>query len=149
MRRGRRFARVIGPDFVEHNLDPNSITEEPARGGDYKTYSDGKRLHAPFPAIAQGVVVEEEYVERENEPFFGPGHTGFVSFGRERAPVEHSQAVFEAPASLPLRTDTVLLPSLKPTRTVAGGRVTLIQCGTARGPGTDRTLPAIRSSSLS
>ena len=118
-------ARVIGPDFVEHNLDPNSITEEPARGGDYKTYSDGKRLHAPFPAIAQGVVVEEEYIERETEPFFAPGHTGLISFGRERAPVEHSRAVFEAPISLPLRTSIVLLPNLKPVRTVADGRVSL------------------------
>jgi len=53
-------ARVIAPDFTVHTLDPNTITEAPARGGDYKTYSDGKRLRAPLPAIAPGVVVEEE-----------------------------------------------------------------------------------------
>jgi hypothetical protein len=47
-------ARVIAPDFSVHTLDANTITEAPARGGDYKTYSDGKRLHAPFPAIAPG-----------------------------------------------------------------------------------------------
>ena len=35
-------ARVIAPDFTVHTLDPNTITEAPARGGDYKTYSDGK-----------------------------------------------------------------------------------------------------------
>lgn len=67
-------ARVIGPDFSVHELDPKSITEEPARGGDYKTYSDGKTLHAPLPAISAGVVVEEEYIDRENQPFFAPGH---------------------------------------------------------------------------
>ena len=37
-------ARVIEPDYSEHELDPKAINEEPARGGDYKTYSDGKRL---------------------------------------------------------------------------------------------------------
>ena len=41
-------ARVIEPDYSEHDLDPKAITEEPARGGDYKTYSDGKRLTAPL-----------------------------------------------------------------------------------------------------
>jgi len=119
-------ARVIGPDFSVHMLDPKSIEESPARGGDYKTYSDGKRLSAPFPAIAQGVVVEEEYVERETQPFFATGHVGIVSFGREEAPVEHSHLVFDAPASLPLRTATLLLlPDLKPVRVEANGRVTL------------------------
>ncbi|MGA2891031.1 MAG: DUF3857 and transglutaminase domain-containing protein [Terracidiphilus sp.] len=118
-------ARVIAPDFSVHTLDPNAITEEPARGGDYKTYSDGKRLRAPFPAIAPGVVVEGEYVERETEPFFVPGHVGRIIFGQERAPVEHSRVVFEAPASLPLHFGTLLLPDLKPLRSEADGRVTL------------------------
>jgi hypothetical protein len=48
---------VITPDFSAHELDPNTITETPSRRGDYKTYSDGKRLRAPFPAIAPGVVI--------------------------------------------------------------------------------------------
>ena len=37
-------ARIITPDFAEHALDPKAITETPARGGDYKIYSDGKRF---------------------------------------------------------------------------------------------------------
>jgi Flp pilus assembly protein TadD len=118
--------RVITADFSVHTLDPNTITEAPARGGEYKTYSDDKMLHAPFPAIAPGVVVEEEYITRETEPFFASGHVGWAIFGRELAPVEHSRISFEAPASLPLRTDTLLLPDLKPVRTEANGRVTLI-----------------------
>ena len=117
--------RVITPDFVEHPLDPKSITEAPARGGDYKIYSDGKRLHAPFPAIAPGVVVEEEFVERETEPFFGPGRAGQTTFGHERVPVAHSSVTFDAPASLPLKFGNLLLPDLKPTRTEANGRVTV------------------------
>ncbi len=118
-------ARVIAPDFSEHALDAKSISEEPARGGDYKTYSDGKTLRAPLPAVTQGVVVEEEYTERENEPFFAKGHVGSILFGQERAPVEHSRVVFDAPASLTLRTSTLLLPDLKPVRAETNGRVTL------------------------
>ena len=118
-------ARVIAADSSVHTLDPKSISEAPAREGDYKTYSDGKMLRAPFPAIAPGVVVEEEYVERESEPLFAPGHVGQVVFGRDRVPVAHSRAVFEAPSSLSLRTHALLLPDLKPVRAEAGGKVTM------------------------
>ena len=79
-------ARVIASDLTVHTLDPNTITEEPARGGDYKIYSDGKRLHAPFPAIAPGVVVEEEYSETETEPLFAQGRVGRIDLGQERRP---------------------------------------------------------------
>ena len=118
-------ARVILPDYSVKDLDPKSITEEPARGGDYKSYGDGKRLKAPFPAIAPGVVVEEEYIEQEDEPFFAPGHVGRFTLGEEDIPVEHSHAVFEAPAALPLRFGFLLLPNLKPVRAEANGRVTV------------------------
>jgi tetratricopeptide (TPR) repeat protein len=118
-------ARVILPDFSEHALDPNAITESPARGGDYKTYSDGKILHAPFPAITPGAVVEEEYVETETEPFFSQGRSGWTSLGHERVPVAHSRVVFDAPSSLPIRTSTRALPNVKPVRTEANGRVTI------------------------
>ena len=118
-------ARVIEPDYSEHTLDPSAITEEPAHGGDYKTYSDGKRLHAPLPAIAIGAVVEEEFLERETEPFFAPGRVGRTFFGHAQAPVTHSSAVFEAPDSLPLHIETRLLPVVHPTRAEANGRVTI------------------------
>jgi tetratricopeptide (TPR) repeat protein/transglutaminase-like putative cysteine protease len=118
-------ARVIEPDYSEHNLDPSAITEEPARGGDYKTYSDGKRLRAPLPAIAPGAVVEEEFLERETEPFFAPGRVGRAVFGHEQVPVAHSSAVFEAPISLPLRIEARLLPGVTPKRVEANGRVTI------------------------
>jgi tetratricopeptide (TPR) repeat protein/transglutaminase-like putative cysteine protease len=118
-------ARIIGPDYSEHNLDPSAITEEPARGGDYKTYGDGKRLRAPLPAIAPGVVVEEEYLERETEPFFAPGRVGRAFFGHEQVAVSHSSAVFEAPLSLPLRIETRLMPGVTPKRVEANGRATI------------------------
>lgn len=118
-------ARVIGSDYSEHNLDPSAITEEPARGGDYKTYSDGKRLRAPLPAVAPGVVVEEEYMERETEPFFARGRVGRSFFGHSEATVAHSRAVFEAPVSLPLRIGTHLLSQVTPRRVEANGHVTI------------------------
>ncbi len=118
--------RVITPDLAEHLLDPKNINETPAHEGDYKIYSDGKRLHAPFPAITEGVVVEEEYVERETEPLFAAGHAGWTTFGRERIPVEHSHLEFDSPAALPLRTSTLLLDNVKPVRTEANGRVKLV-----------------------
>lgn len=118
-------ARVIAPDFTVHALDPNTITEAPARGGDYKTYSDGKRLRAPLPAIAPGVVVEVEYTETETAPLFAAGRVGRFLLGQEDVPVAHSRAVFDFPAALPLRTNLMLLPNIKPVRTEAGGRVTL------------------------
>ena len=118
-------ARVIEADYTEHDLDASAITEEPARGGDYKTYSDGKRLRAPLPAIGPGAVVEEEYVERETEPFFAQGRVGRSFFGHEDTPVAHSRAVFEAPTSLPLRLQTQLLPAVVPKRVEANGRVTI------------------------
>jgi tetratricopeptide (TPR) repeat protein/transglutaminase-like putative cysteine protease len=118
-------ARVIAPDFTVHTLDPNTITEAPARGGDYKTYSDGKRLHAPLPAIAPGAVVEEEYTETETEPLFRAGRVGRVALGQEDVPVAHSRTVFDFPVALPLRTNLLLLPGIKPERTESGGRVTL------------------------
>jgi tetratricopeptide (TPR) repeat protein/transglutaminase-like putative cysteine protease len=118
-------ARVIAPDFTVHTLDPNSVTEAPARGGDYKEYSDGKRLHAPFPAIAPGAVVEEEYTETETAPLFAAGRVGRIELGQEDVTVAHSRVVFDAPTALTLRTDQLLLPDVKPVRTEANGRVTL------------------------
>jgi len=117
--------RVITSDFVEHPLDQSAVTEAPARGGDYKLYSDGKTIHAPFPAISAGVVVEEEYAEHETQPFFASGRVGRISFGQDRVPVEHSHAVFQAPSSLTLHTETLLMPDVKPVRTEADGKVTL------------------------
>ena len=117
--------RVITPDFAEHALDQKNINEAPAHDGDYKIYSDGKRLHAPFPAIAAGVVVEEEYIERETAPLFAAGRSGWTTFGREDIPVQHSHLEFDSPSSLPLRTAALLLDS-KPQRVEANGRVRLI-----------------------
>ena len=118
--------RVISRDLSVHTLDPRQITEAPARGGEYKTYGDGKTLRAPFPAIAPGAVVEEEFVTTETIPFFAPGRVGRIFFGREGVPVQHSVAELDYPSTLAVRTDTVKLGNLQPQRSEANGRVTLI-----------------------
>ena len=116
--------RVISSDLSEHLLDPKTITEAPAREGEYKIYSDAKRLRAPFPAVAPGAVIEEEYIERENEPLFAAGRAGWTTFGREGVPVQHSYVEFDTPASLPLRTASMELPdNVKQQREEANGRV--------------------------
>jgi tetratricopeptide (TPR) repeat protein/transglutaminase-like putative cysteine protease len=117
--------RVIAPDFSVHALDASAITESPAREGDYKSYSDDKILRAPFPAVAPGVVIEEEYVQVETQPFFAAGRVGRTLLGNERVPVGHSRVTIEAPANLPLRTSTVLMEGVEPVRTEANGRVTI------------------------
>ncbi|HEV2214209.1 MAG TPA: DUF3857 domain-containing protein, partial [Terracidiphilus sp.] len=117
--------RVIAPDSSVHMLDPSQITEGPARDGEYKTYGDGKMLRAPFPAIAAGVVVEEEFITRETAPFFAPGRVGRIYFGREGVPVTHSFAQIDAPSSLPLLTDVVNLKAVAQQRNQKHGRVTL------------------------
>lgn len=124
--RPRIQVRVIAPDLSVHLLDQKQITEAPAHDGDYKSYSDAKTLRVPFPAIAPGVVVEEEFITVETAPFFAAGRTGRIYFGRERVPVAHSVAAIDAPASLALRTETVNLDGLQPARTETGGRISLV-----------------------
>ena len=117
--------RVITADLGEHLLDPKTITEGPAHEGEYKIYSDAKRLRAPFPAVAPGAVIEQEFIEKETEPLFPAGIAGWTTFGRELVPVEHSHVEFDAPASLPLHTSTLLLSDVKQGREEASGRVRL------------------------
>jgi len=117
--------RVISPSGAVHWLDPKAITEGPAHEGEYKTYSDGKMLRAPFPAIEAGVVVEEEFIITETQPFFAAGRVARIAFGREGVPVFHSQAVLQAPLSLPLQAHLLQMPGVQAQRTESNGRVTL------------------------
>lgn len=118
-------ARVITPDNAVHPLDPKTITDAPAQDQDEKTYGDGRVLRAPLPAIAPGSIVEEEEVNTETTPFFGAGVVDRNFFGRG-VPVERSKLTLEAPASLPLRYSTQLLPGLKPQKSEANGRTQIV-----------------------
>jgi tetratricopeptide (TPR) repeat protein len=118
-------ARVITPDNSIHTLDPKTITDAPARDEEEKTYGDGRVLRAPLPAIAPGSVVEEEQVNTETGPFFGAGVVQRSYFGRS-VPVERSKLTLDAPASLPLRYSTQLLPDMKPQKSEANGRTQIV-----------------------
>jgi len=118
-------ARVISKDYEVHPLGDKAITDAPAKDEDNATYGDQRVLRAPLPAIAPGVVVEEERTGRETAPFFDAGTVSRVYLGRSD-PVHHMRLTLEAPSSLPLRYETHLLPGLKPQRTEADGRVTIV-----------------------
>ena len=109
MRRARRSAFASSPPISPNIRSIPKPSPSPGPRRRIQIYSDGKRLRAPFPAVSQGAVIEEEFIERETEPLFAAGHSGWTTFGRERVPVEHSHLEFDAPASLPLRTGTMLL----------------------------------------
>jgi transglutaminase-like putative cysteine protease/tetratricopeptide (TPR) repeat protein len=117
-------ARVITKDYQIHELNEKAITDSPARDEEESTFGDRRVLRAPLPAIAQGVVVEEERIVREKTPFFSGGTVSRVYFGR-RVPVQHERLVIEAPASLPLKYELQLLPQIKEQRSETAGQVRL------------------------
>ncbi|HZV86550.1 MAG TPA: DUF3857 domain-containing protein [Candidatus Binatus sp.] len=118
-------ARVITPDNAIHTLDAKTITDGPALDENEKTYGDGRIVRAPLPAIAVGSVVEEEEVMKESAPMFGAGIVAMNYFGRN-VPVEHSKLTLDAPASLPLRYATKLLPDVKPQKSETNGRTQIV-----------------------
>jgi Domain of Unknown Function with PDB structure (DUF3857)/Transglutaminase-like superfamily len=118
-------ARVITKDYEVHTLDSKAITDAPARQQENETYGDQRLLRAPLPAIAPGVVVEEERTVRETAPFFPAGVVARAYVGRS-VPVHHLRVELEAPSSLPLQHETRLLPDTKPQRTDKDGKVSVV-----------------------
>ena len=118
-------ARVITKEYEVHALESKAITDSPARTENHETYGDQRVVRAPLPAIAPGVVVEEERTVRETAPFYAAGDVSRVYVGRV-VPVHHMRITLEAPASLPLQYEMRLLPALKPQRTESDGRVKLV-----------------------
>jgi hypothetical protein len=118
-------ARVITKDYEVHTLDSKAITDAPARQQENETYGDQRLLRAPLPAIAPGVVVEEERTVRETAPFFSAGVVARAYVGRG-VPVHHMRVELEAPSSLPLQYETRLLSDAKPQRTEKDGTVTVV-----------------------
>ena len=118
-------ARVIAPDFSVHELDPNTVTEAPARG---RRLQDIQRRQAAACAVSGHRAGRGGGggVHRDGDrAAVCSGPRGARRTGQEDVMVAHSRVVFDAPASLPLRTQLLLLPDVKPVRTEAGGRVTL------------------------
>ncbi len=123
--RPRLRARVITREHEVHALEDKAITDSPARSDNRETYGDQRVVRAPLPAIAPGVVVEEERTVRETAPFFTAGDVSRVYVGRT-VPVQHMRITLEAPAAVPLQYELRLLPELKEQRTESEGRVRLV-----------------------
>jgi tetratricopeptide (TPR) repeat protein/transglutaminase-like putative cysteine protease len=117
--RPRLRARVIAPDGTEHTLDPATVTENAASQSSDDMYEDGRVLRAPLPATGPGAVVEQEVLVRDTAPFFEGGVVRFEDVSMD-VPVRHARVVLEAPAELPLRWTSRLLPGAPREETTAG-----------------------------
>lgn len=115
-------ARVISKDYEVHPLDQKAITDAPAKDQENETYGDQRVLRAPLPAIAPGVVVEEERTLRETTPFFRAGTVSRTYVGRG-VPVHHMRIGIDAPSSFPFQYETRNLGEVKPQRTESNGQV--------------------------
>ena len=126
-------ARVIAPDFTVHTLDPNTITEAPARGGDYKDLQRRQAAACAFSGHCAGRGGGRGIYRDRNGAAVSPGRVGRIVLGQEDVPVAHSRVVFDAPAALPLRTDLLLLPGCQArAHRVRWARDAYVRCRPAR-----------------
>jgi tetratricopeptide (TPR) repeat protein len=116
-------ARVITPDKVVHQLEPDTIIESSIEQQSSVMWSDRKTLQAPLPALRVGAVVEDEVVVRETQPFFAAGETTHVMMAHMN-PVRKLRLTIDYPQSLSFRYEQRGFDA-KPTETKTNGRVQL------------------------
>ncbi len=114
-------ARVISASGREHALDQNLLKDSGTRNADSQVYDDDHVYEGPLPAIEIGAVVEEEVIVRDEQPFFAAGSV-FREFIGRSVPVMQTRVILDAPAGLPLRRLTRLLPNAQVTETRTSGR---------------------------
>jgi transglutaminase-like putative cysteine protease len=113
-------ARVITPEGVAHVLDPAVLTESGEVQEDPDIFGDGRVLRGPLPATGPGVVVEQEVTVRDTAAFFAGGTVELADV-TAAVPVVHARVVIDAPAAVPLRYASRLLPAVTPRdETLAG-----------------------------
>jgi len=104
-------ARVISPDGSVHELDPKTIKEGPAKDEDEEdVYTDDRRVRAPLPAIAPGVIVEEWIKIEEDKPSFEGGLV-FRQYFQRSYPMQHQHMEISAPTTLKIKFTNQLLPN--------------------------------------
>ncbi|MGA2435927.1 MAG: DUF3857 domain-containing protein, partial [Bryobacteraceae bacterium] len=118
-------ARVITPDGVEHQLDPKTLSDAPARQDGGEVYVDTRVYRGPLPAMAVGAIVEEEETLQDTEPVFPGGALQRWYVGRV-VPTIRTITTLEAPAAAKLKYEIRLLPDAKVTKQEQGGRTRLI-----------------------
>ncbi|HVY61364.1 MAG TPA: DUF3857 and transglutaminase domain-containing protein, partial [Planctomycetota bacterium] len=121
-------ARVVAADGEVRELDPRTIEEGGTGEDSDDLYTDRRRVRAPLPAMAAGVVVEEETVTRERAavlPAAGEVHRWRFSHG---VTVLRTRLVLEFPGARPLAVERHLLAErgIAERRTESGGRTTLV-----------------------
>jgi len=140
--RPRVRVRVVTADGRSHDLDPRTLVDAPAGDESRDIYSNRRVVRAPIPAIAAGAVVEEEVLVRDAAPRFTAGDRSQFYFARIR-PSLRTRLIVEAPTSLPLRCERLLLDHLEPRRTEEAGLLRLVfeEGPTERAPRVEPDLP--------
>jgi len=112
-------ARVIAPDGKVSILDPNTITDGPAREDGEDTYTDARVRKVPLPTAAVGSIVEQETVRTDKEPLFtgGIGYGNSFSWG---VPFHRGELRIDVPKSASFRIKVMALPDAKIKDEVAG-----------------------------
>lgn len=113
-------ARVITPDGTEHTLDARTLQDLPVHEDAPEVYSDERRYGGPLPAIAPGVIVEEEITLRDTAPFFAAGTTTNRSFAWY-VPVAKTRMVLSYAESAPVRFKLRRLPDMSASKAAANG----------------------------
>jgi tetratricopeptide (TPR) repeat protein/transglutaminase-like putative cysteine protease len=110
-------ARVISPDGAVHELDPRTVAEQAAGGGEVA--SDRRLLAGALAGVRPGAIVEEVSVVRDLEPLFDGGVVARFWLAQPNA-VRISRLRIEAPEALPLRF-VVRGADVRPAVRVEGG----------------------------
>ncbi|HWR15104.1 MAG TPA: DUF3857 domain-containing protein [Terriglobales bacterium] len=105
--------RVINPDGSQHVLDPKVLVDAPTSDdSEANVYDDNRLYQGPIPSVSVGSIVEQEIVIRDREPLFAGGIGRTVRVGSRYGPVERTVVLISAPASLPVKYVTRLLPNI-------------------------------------
>jgi predicted Zn-dependent protease len=112
-------ARVIAPDGKLTVLDPKTITDGPAREDSQDTYTDARIRKVPLPAMAVGVIVEQETVRSDRQPEFTGGNSAGNQFSWN-VPFHRGELLIDLPASVNFRIKVNALPDAKIKNEVVG-----------------------------
>ena len=115
-------ARVVTPDGIQHDLDPQTLSDNATGENDSQNvYSDQHVFEGPLPAVSIGAIVEEAIVSEDTEPFFPGGWSTNYVIGRNQ-PVLKTRLTIETPSSTQLRYQTQLAPDLQIRKSERNGR---------------------------
>ena len=113
-------ARVITPDGTTHWIDPKTLNDVPVHEDAPELYTDARRFGGPLPAVAPGVIVEEQVIVRDTAPLFAAGTVERWGLAWS-VPVHKTHIVVSHPDALPLHYQLHLLPDATVTKSHENG----------------------------